>query len=330
MKQVKQIDSLDKMNSLSDPRRIKILQLLMQKPRTISQISRLLEEFPAGSRYHIKVLEDAGLVEMSEIRESNGYTEKYYRAVARAFILHKIILPQSDDQKLVFMGSHDLALENLFTLFESRFPTLSIINLPVGSMDGLIAVRQEFSQLSGCHIFDPETNDFNSPLLKRFFPERSIQVFTLAHREQGLLIAPGNPKHIHGLQDFGRTDISIINRNQGSGTRLWLDKFLDNFKISPDQVNGYTQEVNSHTAVAEAIKRGSADVGLGLIAAAYLDGLDFIPLLSERYDLVIQRSLADPALLDHLMDILTSSEFRRSVSSFVGYDARTTGQTIDY
>jgi putative molybdopterin biosynthesis protein len=330
MKQVKQINSLEKMNSLSDPRRIEILQLLMQKPRTISQISRILGEFPAGSRYHIKVLEEAGLVEMSEIRESNGYIEKYYRAVAGAFILHKIILPQSDDQNLVFMGSHDLALEKLFTLFESCFPAYSTINLPVGSMDGLIAVRQGFSQLSGCHIYDPETNDFNSPLLKRFFPERSIQVITLAYREQGLLFAPGNPKHIQGLQDFGRTDISIVNRNQGSGTRLWLDKFLADFKISPTYISGYTQEVNSHSEVAEAIKRGLADLGLGLIAAAYLEGLDCIPLLSERYDLVIQGRLVEPTVLDRLMDILNSSSYRRSVSSLAGYNAIRTGQIIDY
>lgn len=329
MKQIEKIDSLHKLNSLSDPRRIEILQLLMEQPRTISQVSRILDEYPAGSRYHMKVLEEAGLVEMHEVRVSDGYTEKYYRAIAKAFILNKIIFPSQRKSTLVIMGSHDLALEQLITLFETQFPENSIINLPVGSMDGLIALRQGFTPLSGCHILDQETRKFNTPLIKRFFPEGTIKVFTLAHREQGLLFPPGNPKQIRGFEDLARGDLTIINRNQGSGTRLWLDKFIKDYEISPFHISGYTQEVNSHTAVANAIKRGLADTGLGLIAAAVIEGLDYTPLFIEQYDLAIHMDRVDQDILNRLMDILNSAKFRRSISSLAGYDATKTGLRLN-
>jgi putative molybdopterin biosynthesis protein len=302
----------------------------MEQPRTISQVSRSLGDHPAGSRYHIKVLEEAGLVDLTEIRASDGYTEKYYRAVAKAFIFHKIILPTDQKNTLVFMGSHDLALDKLKIEFESRIPDYSMINLPVGSLDGLIALRQGITNFSGCHVFDPDTKEFNTPLIKRLFPEKSIKVITLAHREQGLMFAPGNPKQITGLGDIGREDISIINRNRGSGTRIWFDKFLKDSEIHPGEINGYTQEMNSHTAVAASIKSGIADTGLGLIAAATLEGLDFIPLFAEQYDLVFHEEKIDQNIFNSIMDILTGVECRHTVNSLAGYDSSKTGDDLNY
>jgi molybdate-binding protein len=330
MKKIVKLDSLNKINSLTDPRRLEILKLLMRQQKTVSQISRSLGEYPAGSRYHIKKLEETGLVELTEIKTLDGYVEKYYRSVANAFLLQRIILPDSNGKNIVFMGSHDLALESLKTELEAAFPELSMINLSVGSMDGLIALRQGLTQFSGCHILDADTNEYNAPLIKRFFPEKSIKVFSLAYREQGLLLSPGNPKQISGLVDLVREDISIINRNLGSGTRIWLDKQLKDLGIHSNDLNGYTQSVNSHTSVAAAIKHGVADAGLGLIAAAISENLDFIPLFIEQYDLVFDEEFTNRELFAPLMNILTSADYRGRINSLAGYDSAKTGQSLSY
>lgn len=330
MNKIAQIDSLKKMNALSDPRRKEILDLLMQQPMTISQISRILGGYPAGSRHHVLKLKEAGLVVLSGTRTSDGYTEKYYRAVADAFFLQRMILPSTQEDGLVFMGSHDLALEILITELEDRFPGFSLINLPIGSLDGLIALRQGIAHLSGCHIFDADTNEFNTPLIKRFFPDQDVQTITLAKREQGLLLPPGNPKQITKFEDIGRADISIINRNPGSGTRIWFDEKLESIGLRPMQVNGYTQEVNSHTVVAETIKDGIADTGIGLIAAATHAGLDFIPLFDEQYDLVLSSEIREINYYYPMMDFLHSTEFRKLLDSLAGYNSINTGQSSTY
>jgi putative molybdopterin biosynthesis protein len=190
----------------------------------------------------------------------------------------------------------------------------------------LISLRQGISKITGCHIFDPDTGLFNSPLIKRILPDRSIKIITLAHREQGLILAPGNPKHITGLDTVARKDIVIMNRNPGSGTRIWFDRKLDDLGIKPDEVIGYTQQVSSHSAVARSIKHGLADVGLGLNAAASQENLDFIPLFIERYDLVIPESSIHDMTINTMLDFLTSAEYRQAISALKGYDSTKTGE----
>lgn len=320
---------LEQINVLSDPRRLDLLQLLMIKPRTISQIGRQLGEYPAAIRYHVKILENAGLVELTELRESPGYTEKYYYARAHAILLQKIILPKFHKKTVVFMGSHDLAFEKLTLEFEKRNSDISVFNLPVGSLDGLIALRQGVAHISGCHLFDPESDQFNFPYIKHFFPDRTIKLITLAHRTQGIIVDAGNPNKISRLEDLTREDLTFINRNRGSGTRLWLDNELIKFGLHPKDIVGYTQEVNSHTGVAEAIKSRRADLGIGLIAAAVEEGLDYIPLFEEQYDLVFPEGQVNEPDIQAILDYLTSASFRRSINSLAGYETTNTGDLLD-
>lgn len=325
MNKIEHLNSLDQINVLSDPKRLAILEVLMVKPRTVSQIGRKLGEYPAGIRYHIKKLEQSNLVVLNEVKISPGFTEKYYSAKAQAYLLQRIILPLSDKKNIIFMGSHDLAFEKLTSGFENIFPDIHIFNLPVGSLDGLIAVRQGAAHISGCHLLDRESDQYNYPFIKHIFPDQTMNMITLAHRVQGLIFSGGNPKKVTGLDDLAREDISFINRNRGSGTRIWLDNKLNEMDLDPSQINGYTQELNSHTAITQTIKNGSADLGIGLIAAAVIDNLDFIPLFEEQYDLVVPDNLFEDKEFFSFLDFLNSADFRQEINSLEGYKTQKTG-----
>lgn len=319
------LNSFFQINTATDSRRLEILRLLMTKPSTVSQIGRQLNEFPAAIRYHIKKLEDAHLVELSETRISSGFTEKYYSAKADGISIQRIILPMSDQKSLIFMGSHDIGWEKIVKNFYIASPHVKIYTFPVGSLNGLIALQQGLCNMTGCHVLDPGSQQYNIPHVKMLFPGRNVHVIRLANRVQGLLFAQHNPKHISKIEDVARTDLRFINRNPGSGTRIWLDKKIQDLEIPFDQINGYTKELNSHTAVAQAIQSGLADLGLGLVAAGHQFNLSSIPLFEEKYDLIIP----NPANIDFeiadLIDYLMSHQARTMIGNLHGYDTSQTG-----
>ena len=205
---------------------------------------------------------------------------------------------------------------------------LSVFTLPVGSMEGLVALRQGLAQVAGCHLLDLESGEYNIPYVRHLFPDREITLVTLAYREQGLLVAPGNPRQIHKIEDLAHLDVRIINRNRGSGTRLWLDHQLAQLSLPAPALRGYEREVRTHTAVAEAIGSGKADAGLGAEAAARKYGLDFVPLFQERFDLVMPREQIADQHLRPLFDILSSLRFRNLIEALGGYQTEHTGDQL--
>ncbi len=326
---LQQLETLEQINTVSDVRRLEILRHLMAKPSTVSQIGRQLNEFPAAIRYHIKKLEDANLVELQEVRKSPGFTEKYYSAKATALSIQRIILPLTDKKSIIFMGSHDLAWEKIIQDFCNLYPRLKIFNFPVGSLDGLIALRQGTCQLAGSHLLDPNTQLYNRPYVKYLFPGQSTHLVTLANRVQGLLFAHGNPKGISDLNDLTRQEVRFVNRNAGSGTRIWLDNKLSELGIPNTHIIGYTKELNSHTAVAQEIKLGLADLGIGLIAAGEEYNLDSIPLFEEQYDLIIPGDNIEDKDLMSVMDYISTRSTRETIGNFPGYDAHQTGASLE-
>jgi putative molybdopterin biosynthesis protein len=329
MQQTHTLQSLETIKILSDPRRVEILQLLMNNPATLSQLGRILNMYPAKIRHHLKQLEDAGLVKFVSSREVRGFVEKYYQASAPAYFVNYAVLPQPSKQGTIFaLGSHDLALELLADHLGQDVSTPNLVALPVGSLDGLIALRQGFCQLTGCHLYDPVGCEYNTSYVRHLFPGKPMRVVTLAHREQGLLVASGNPHNIHGLQDLGRDDLTFINRISGSGTRLWIDQQLRSMGMDTTQINGYDQAVSTHSQVAHAIMDGKADFGLGVLAAARKFELDFIPLFVERFDLVIPEERYQDPLLTPALDIIHDLDFRQAVSALGGYDTSHTGENI--
>jgi len=324
MQAVQRLQVSNQLKLLSDPRRLAILRRLMSGPATLTQLGQAMGEHPAWVRHHLVQLEAGNLVELCSEQVNAGHVEKYYRACSRSYLIQELVLPEPTDRPLaVLSGSHDLALE---LLAEQVAPLLDVLILPVGSLDGLVALRQGLCQVAGCHLYDSPSGEYNLPYVRHLFPDKPTHLVTLAHRQQGLITAAGNPKQVRGLADLMRSELRFINRIRGSGTRLWLDEHLRHAGISPEQVNGYQMEVVTHTQVAAAVRDGLADVGLGIQAVAQLAGLYFIPLFQERFDLVFRQEQADNPAVTMLMDNLCSSRFRHKVEGLRGYEIGCTGQ----
>lgn len=328
MSSVEFIKSLEQIKLLADPRRLAILRQLMAKPATLTQLGRAMGEHPAWVRHHLKQLEEAGLVEMVTAQVSGGFVEKYYQAKARAFIFQETILPDMPlDRELLLMGSHDLALTQLAKQL-GEMAQLDILLLPVGSLDGLVSLRQGISHLTACHLLDDESGEYNLPYVRHFFPDRPVRLVTLAHRVQGLMVPPGNPRRIKDIDDLTHEGIRFVNRNCGSGTRLWLEKKLQQMGLVGENIHGYDRETRTHTATAQVIQTRKADAGLGLEAAARAAGLDFIPLFQERFDLVLPLELIQDRKVQTILDYLQSAEFRHSLEGLAGYETGHSGEQL--
>jgi len=228
---------------------------------------------------------------------------------------------------ILIVGSHDLALNLLVSQVKHRNPEINVEVMYAGSLGGLIALQEERADLAGIHLLDEETGEYNYPYIKHILPGWEMVVVHLAHRTQGLMFARGNPKQVKSLEDLRRPDVTFINRQKGSGTRVLLDLKLRHHGVLPSEVTGYEREVDTHLAVATSIARGDADVGLGIEAAARSCDLDFLPLFQERYDLVIPAANFKKRLLKPLLEIVASEDFRALVSNIGGYDASQSGAT---
>ncbi len=322
MRNVEILHSFEKIKLLADSRRMDILRLLMASPATLTHLARTLKRSPAWIRHHILVLEAADLVEVSEVRRTGKVIEKFYRAKADALFLQETILPRTKRPAIIFSGSHDLALDSIADRLQKH---VTLLSLPVGSLDGLVNLRQGLCQITGSHLLD-ENGEYNTPFVRHLFVDRDIQVITLAHRTQGLLLAAGNPKGVRKIEDLTNRNIRFVNRNPGSGTRLWFDAELRRLAVSTDQIHGYNRVVKTHSEAARLIEMGRADAALGLQAAAHIHGLDFVALFEERYDLVLPHEQENT--LAPLLDYLQTSAFRFELNALTGYNSTHSGEQI--
>jgi putative molybdopterin biosynthesis protein len=229
---------------------------------------------------------------------------------------------------IVAIGSHDLTLDLLASHLRRLHPERTLASSNVGSLGGLMALSRGEAHLAGSHLLDEATGEYNVPFVRRYLKGREVVVMNLVHRMQGLIVPKGNPKGIASLEDLARDDVAFVNRQRGSGTRVLLDYKLRGLGIAPQRIRGYAREEYTHLAVAAAVAAGRADVGLGILSAARAMGLDFVPLLSEQYDLVIPKEFYEGELLQPLLAIIRSEEFRREVEALGGYDTATMGQMI--
>ena len=232
------------------------------------------------------------------------------------------------DLTAVCIGSHDLTLDILGDLLSRHFPGYSLSSAHVGSTGGIMALRRGEAHLAGVHLLHEETGEYNIPFLKQFLPGIPVILVTLVEREQGLMVTQGNPKNISRIEDLARDDVSFINRQRGAGTRLLLDAHLKEKAISPETVTGYQREEYTHLSVAAAVAAGSADTGLGVLAAAQSLGLDFIPVARERYDLAIPKAFFMDEKIQKLLELARSAEFKQAVEVLGGYHTERTGQIV--
>lgn len=235
---------------------------------------------------------------------------------------------ESLDTTVVAIGSHDVTLDLIASELRRVDPRLTLASSNVGSLGGLLALRRGEAHLAGTHLLDEETGEYNVSYVRRYVPNEDIVLVTLVHRVQGLIVPPGNPKSIESPEDLTRGDIRFVNRQRGSGTRVLLDYLLRESGITPENVSGYEREEFTHLAVAAAVAGGVVDVGAGVLSAARALGMDFVPLSQERYDLAIPKQYYESDLLEPVLSLIRSEEFKIQVDALGGYDTTSTGHVV--
>lgn len=239
-----------------------------------------------------------------------------------------LLRPQADiENTILCTGSNDLAIGVLEDQLKQRYPELKIAASNVGSLGGLLALQRGETHMAGTHLLDPQSGIYNIPDIKRTIPKLPVELVHLARREQGILVARGNPRSITALKDLSG-GVRFVNRQPGSGTRVLLDFELNRSGIEPQSIQGYEREEFTHMSVAVAVASGLADAGLGVRAAAQALGLDFIPVASEQYDLLFLRSFLESERGAQLFSILTSQSFKDAVAALGGYDSREAGKVL--
>ncbi len=230
------------------------------------------------------------------------------------------------ERTVVSIGSHDLTLDVLADELIPRNVFLSSSH--VGSLGGIRALKNHTAHMATSHLLDTETGEYNCSYIKRYIPEIPVRVFHGVMREQGFIVPKGNPKGIQGFEDLLREDVTFMNRQAGAGTRVLLDYHLDRLGLDPRMIKGYNIEEYTHTSVAVAVLSGVADVGMGVLAAARALNLDFIPVATEQYDLLIPQEFVEDEKILQLIDVIRGKPFRERVAAMGGYGVERTGDEI--
>ena len=229
---------------------------------------------------------------------------------------------------LVVIGSHDPLLDELADMLHLENPDLYMSSSHVGSMGGIMAIRRGEAHAAGCHLLDTTDGSYNRSFIKKYFPKCGVHLVSCVGRQQGLMVAKGNPLNIQKFSDIARNGIRYVNRQNGSGTRILTDYLCKQEKLDTASIYGYDREELTHTSVAAQIASSSADAGMGIYSAAKLYDLDFIPICIEEYDLIIPDHAWDTPMVGQLLSILKSDAFREKLLRLGGYTLENPGEVI--
>jgi putative molybdopterin biosynthesis protein len=227
--------------------------------------------------------------------------------------------------ELRFTGSHDLTVELLPGMVSHESPETGLLIEFVGSLGGLMALARGEADVAGIHLWDETTDTYNVPFVRRLLPGHRTILLTLVYRSLGLILPQGNPQGLEGLVDLAQPDVQLVNRQAGSGTRVWLDAQLKALGIAPESVKGYDHEELTHLSVARIVEQGEATVGLGIFAAAKAYALDFVPLTQECYQLAFPERVWRSPEARSLVEVIRSGRFKEAVNALGGYDTSETG-----
>jgi putative molybdopterin biosynthesis protein len=225
--------------------------------------------------------------------------------------------------KIILAGC-DPATSLLARMVE-RLSGVEIIHAPASSQLALDWLKEGKVHIAGSHLQDPQSTEFNLPVIRRQFPNRDMAVITFARWEEGFVVASGNPKKIGGIEDLRRKNIKIINREPGSGSRALLDGLLSSANMPAKAVDGYNEIAFGHLSAAHAVLTEQADCCIATRAAAQTFGLDFVPLRSEQYDFVLHRETLRLSAVQAMFDALQRAALRRKLETLAGYDTSQTG-----
>lgn len=228
--------------------------------------------------------------------------------------------PSKINKTIIAIGSHDILLDLLSQHLSKNYNDTRLISTNSGSIGGLASLKREECHMSGSHLLDSETGEYNKSYVKQYLSNIPSSIIYLANREQGLIVQPGNPKQIKSLHDLTKPDITFVNRQLGSGTRVLLDYHLNLQNIPTDKISGYDREQYTHLTAAATVSSGAADVAMGIRAASFALGLDFIPFTTEEYDLIIPKHHLDNKNIQNLLNTLIDKHFNHDIMEIPGYN----------
>lgn len=265
----------------------------------------------------------SGLQEIQPLQTAASFAAPY-----QAFAPPPPHTGKSTSMNVVITGQ-DMSLDILATYLERTLPSTRPLRSYAGSLDSLIAMYHGESDIVSTHLLDGDTGEYNLPYIRKLLVGFSYIVVHLLSRSAGFYVRKGNPKGIRTWSDLRQSGLILINRERGSGARVLLDEQLRLLGIPSASLEGYGTEENSHLAIAGMVARGSADVGIGTEKAAkIIDGIDFIPLTTERYDLVMVKKPENEQWISTVIDILRSPAFQNELKSIHSYDLTETGNII--
>ncbi|MCQ6557293.1 helix-turn-helix transcriptional regulator [Paenibacillus mendelii] len=231
-------------------------------------------------------------------------------------------------RSLVITGQ-DMSLDILAKHLENRTMGLRPLRSHASSLDSLISMYNGESDIVSTHLLDGDTGEYNLPYIRKLLVGSSYIVVNLLSRRAGLYVAQGNPHHVKDWSDLSRPGLRFVNREKGSGARVLLDEQLRLHGIKPAQLSGYEHIQTNHLTVAAKVALGEADVGVGIEkTASIVNTIEFIPLINERYDLVMIKKAENLAWINELLLILNSDEFQQELRAMAGYDLSLTGQIL--
>ena len=236
---------------------------------------------------------------------------------------------QISDSNTFIISGQDIMLDIMTRHLERYSKGFHALRSYEGSYNGLYELYQGRVQIATAHLWDGDTGEYNVPYVKRMLPGVPAIIVHLAKRMQGFYIAKGNPKNIKDWEDFKRSDITIVNREKGSGTRVLLDEHLRKLGINPLSISGYDKEYSSHLGIASAVSRGDADIGLGNEKSGLqVMDVDFIPLQQEKYELIIKKEDLHKPNYQAILHVINSKEFKMELQGIGGYDLTEIGKII--
>lgn len=242
--------------------------------------------------------------------------------------INKAKVELSSERDIVISGQ-DVILDILAQYVEKNVDDVRVLRSNLGSYNSLYELYMEKVSISSAHLWDGDSNEYNEAFVRKLLPGIPCILINLAYRTQGFYVAKGNPHNIKSWKDLSNKDISIINREKGSGTRVLLDEKLRLYNINSESIRGYDIERSSHLSVASSIARGEGDVGMGIEKVALqVGGIDFIPIQKERYDIVIKKSSLNSPVYKSIIEIIKSTAFKKELEGLGGYDLKDIGKIL--
>ena len=253
--------------------------------------------------------------------------EQSVQPVRRVELQSELLHPKQEEKGQLILSGQDVVLDILASFLHQQ--DISTQRVYLNSFEGLLALYEGRVDAAACHLYDAEEKSFNAPFVKKLLPGVPAVLINISYRTQGFYVASGNPKEIRGWRDLARRDISILNRRPGSSARVLLDGQLHRMGLDKRMVAGYDREMKSHLTMAAAIAAGEADLAVGTERISrQIEGLDFIPLMQERFDLAVHKEFLETDEGEALLEILRSEAFKKEILPFSGNDYRDLGKIV--